>query len=110
MFELVPPPASRPGYNRRMNTAAGVLLKRAEYDIATAPELEDELSALNSGMAVIDFAQVSYIDSSALALLIATLKRMKEKDPQSTLVLRNTSPAVRRLFELTNLTRLFLVE
>lgn len=93
-----------------MNTAAAVFLQRAEYDISTAPELARELSSLQSGTAVIDFGKVAYIDSSALSLLIATLKRMQEQDPQSAMILRNATPCVRRLFELTNLTRLFHLE
>jgi anti-anti-sigma factor len=110
MFEYVPPRGRFCATVIVMETNTAVRLLKREYDIFSAPELEAELSSLQPGTAVIDFTGVTYIDSSALTLLIATLKRMREREVQSTMVLRNLNPSVRRLFELTNLTEFFVVE
>ena len=110
MFEDVPPRARFCATVIVMNTTTAVRLLKPEYDIFSAPELEAELSTLQPGTAVIDFSAVTYVDSSALTLLITTLKRMREQEPHSTLVLRHLNPGVHRLFELTNLTEFFTVE
>jgi anti-sigma B factor antagonist len=110
MFECVPPRARFCATVISMETTTVVRLLKPEYDIFSAPELEAELCALQPGMAVIDFTAVTYIDSSALTMLISALKRLRERDPQSSMVLRNVNPGVRRLFELTNLTEFFGVE
>lgn len=90
-----------------METTARVLLQNAEYDFTSAHVLEGELSVLHSGAAIVDFANVRFIDSSALTRLIGTLKRMQSNDENSTITLENVNPSIRRLFELTALTRLF---
>lgn len=93
-----------------MNTGAHILLENAEYDFLSKAALEHELRELDAGAAVVDFSNVSYIDSSALTTLITTLKRMRSNDPGSTIALKNVRPTIRRIFELTALTNLFNLE
>lgn len=87
-----------------------VRLQSNEYDMFSADALERELSILESGDAVVDFADVAYVDSSALTRLIRVLKRMQSNDECSTLSFVNVSPAIRRIFELTALNGLFQLE
>lgn len=93
-----------------METRAYVLLQSADYDVYSAEQLERELSVLESGHAVVDFENVAYIDSTALTRLISALKRMRTKNENSTITLTNVKPAIRRLFELTALNKLFTLE
>lgn len=93
-----------------METEQYVLLQKTEYDIYTAPELEKELSVLESGDALVDFANVTYIDSTALGRLISTLKRMRSIDEHSAITVTNLSPTMRRLFEMTEMKRLFHID
>lgn len=93
-----------------METRAYVLLQNADYDVYSAEQLERELSVLESGYAVVDFENVAYIDSTALTRLISALKRMRTKNENSTITLTNVKPAIRRLFELTALNKLFTLE
>lgn len=93
-----------------METRAYVLLQNADYDVYSTQQLERELSVLESGYAVVDFQNVTYIDSSALTQLISALKRMRTKNEHSTITLTNVKPSIRRLFELTALNKLFTLE
>lgn len=92
-----------------METASRVLLQNAEYDFSSCDELEDELSVLHSGFVIVDFSNVTFIDSSALTALINTLKRMRSKDESSSITLVHLKPGLRRLFELTALNQLFSI-
>ena len=93
-----------------METRHHVRLKSSEYDVFSADSLEQELSVLQGGDAVVDFADVTYIDSSALTRLINALKRMRSNNENSTLSIVNAKPAVRRIFELTALNGIFRLE
>lgn len=92
-----------------MQTTLRVLLQDAEYDFSSCDQLESELSVLHSGAAVVDFSNVTFIDSSALTRLIGTLKRMQANDETSSMALVNVKPPIRRLFELTALNQLFRI-
>jgi anti-anti-sigma factor len=92
-----------------MQTTLRVLLQHAEYDFSSSDRLDVELSVLHSGAAVVDFSNVTFLDSSALTRLIGTLKRMQATDANSSMALVNLRPPIRRLFELTSLDRLFSI-
>jgi anti-anti-sigma factor len=48
-----------------------VLVLRGEHDLATAPLVEDAIThARQSGPVIVDFTDVSFIDSSILAVLV----------------------------------------
>jgi anti-sigma B factor antagonist len=69
-----------------------------EIDLATAPSLRECLAAL-VGDVVVDLTEVSFVDSSAIALLIAEHKRRVTAG--ATLVLTGSSPMALRAFEIT---------
>ena len=90
--------------NETVVTAAG------ELDVNTAPELREQLARLISGGAnnlSIDLSAVSFVDSTALSVLVSALKRLRQADGD--LQLASPTPSVRRVFEITGLTRLFTI-
>jgi anti-anti-sigma factor len=68
-----------------------------ELDLLTVPQLRDALSNAGdrSRDLVLDFAGVSFVDSSGLGLLLATARATQERG--AALVLRAPTPTVRRL-------------
>lgn len=84
--------------------ATPTVVVRGEVDVATSPKLRAELSALvTSGARVItlDFAGVSFVDSSGLGVLVGTYKRMCDDDRSIRIV--SAQPSVRKVFEITGL-------
>jgi len=77
-----------------------------EIDPESSPRLEGELRAALFTCAaptlVIELADVSFMDSSGLRLVIELHKTMRDR--RGRLVLRHPSPTVSRLLEVTNLT------
>lgn len=70
-------------------------------DTLTAPQLEADLKPLLNGVSelVLDFAQVAYISSAGLRVLLSTHKQMLAAG--GTLTISNTVDAVREVFEIT---------
>jgi anti-sigma B factor antagonist len=76
-----------------------------EIDMATAPELAAELEGVgdDSGLVVVDLAQVTFVDSSGLKALVQANRELGRRG----IGFRVVSPAdhaVRRIFEITQLT------
>ncbi len=84
-----------------------VVTPSGEIDAHTAPQLRstilDQLSAPEVSQLVIDLSRVSFLDSSALGVLVGTLKRMRERGGRLDIVL--PSSHARRVFEITALDR-----
>lgn len=87
-----------------------VVAATGELDVTTAPELRERLTALigaGSTTILLDLAGVTFVDSTALSVLVAALKRLRQADGD--LQLSSPLPSVRRVFEITGLTRLFTI-
>lgn len=69
-----------------------------EIDLATAPSLRECLAALVGGV-VVDLTDVSFVDSRAIALLIAEHKRRVAAGER--LLITGSSPMALRIFEVT---------
>ena len=84
-----------------------IVVARGEIDVATSPRLRTELSALlgrGATMITLDFAGVSFIDSSGLGVLVGALKRLREgEDESASICIVGAQDAVRRVFEITGL-------
>ena len=88
------------------NITLGVL--RGEIGTETVNQLKDKMEAIvNEGKnrLVMDFGDVSYLNSMGLGVIAGSLKRVKKENGD--LKLLNLSPAVRELLELTRLTKVF---
>ncbi len=81
-----------------------------EINISTSPELRkffDRLIRQDAKKVIVDFAHVSYIDSSGLATLIEMLQRIKKI--QGIMKLCGMSFQVKNIFEVTKLDTIFTI-
>jgi anti-sigma B factor antagonist len=79
-----------------------------EIDVATAPTLAEHLGvheAKGSGVVVVDLLGVSFLDSTALGVLVGSFKRLGEAG--GTLKLVIAEPRILKVFEITDLVRVF---
>lgn len=82
-----------------------------EIDITTSGRVREALIAIsNSGenKVVVDMTNVTFMDSTGLAALVGPLKRFRTMDGQ--IVLRSPTKGVRKVLEITGLTRVFDIE
>ena len=81
-----------------------------DLDLWSAPSLEQRLGAcLERGQywIVVDLSRASFLDSSGLGALTNSMRRIERKGGR--LVVVNTNPQLRRVFELTGLQRVLNV-
>lgn len=82
-----------------------------EIDIYTSPKLKEDVSkALEDKKAdiVMDCKKLSYLDSTGLGTLIGILKIIRENDYK--IYIRNLKPNIRKLFDITELDKVFTIE
>jgi len=87
-----------------------VVAVSGEIDLFTAPELKSALGeALESGHTriVVDLTNTSFLDSTALGVLIGAVKRLRSRDGVLTIV--NTDPNIAKTFEITGLDQIFTI-
>src|SRR3954447_17385990 len=88
-----------------------VVAIRGSIDLFTAPEFRDGLLGVIDGGAdrvVVDFSETSFLDSSALAVLLSARKRLAGRQGQLAVAGLNTS--LETSFRLTGLNQLFTIE
>lgn len=81
-----------------------VVSASGELDVHTAPALKSQLDGLSqspSPSLVVDLAEVGFIDSTGLGVLVSTLKHVRESGGSLDVVV--SSPRVLRVFALTGL-------
>jgi len=79
-----------------------------EIDVFASPEVKSALvSAIKDGqnLLVVNFAKVSYIDSTGLGALVAALKAARDSGGSIAIVC--TDPQIRRIFDVTGLVKVF---
>jgi anti-sigma B factor antagonist len=87
-----------------------VVSLRGEVDIYTAPRFKERLVALLDGGAtrvVVDLSAVTFIDSTALGVLIGGVRRLHEAGGAMALVV--ASRPVERVLSITGLERVFTI-
>jgi anti-sigma B factor antagonist len=92
---------------RELDEHAGVLSVEGELDLASAPSLKWALTdILEAGhdQVVVDMSRVSFIDSTALGVLVGVKKNLA---PGAKLAITCTHPDVLNIFELTGLDSTF---
>ncbi|MGH9297334.1 MAG: STAS domain-containing protein [Acidimicrobiales bacterium] len=88
--------------------ALPVLSIRGEIDVSTAPELRDrllEVSQKGQNTVVVDLTEVTFLDSTALGVLVSGLKRFRAADGDLRLVVAGRS--VSKVLEITGLNEVF---
>jgi anti-sigma B factor antagonist len=86
----------------------GVVVLTGEVDIYTAPRFKEamlELLDAGVGKLVVDLSAVTFIDSTALGVLIGGLRRVHDAGGVMALVV--ATPAVQRVLTITGLDRVF---
>jgi anti-sigma B factor antagonist len=87
-----------------------VVAVTGEIDLFTAPELKAALGeAIEAGRRriVVDLSDTTFLDSTALGVLIGTVKRLRSRDGRLTLV--NTDANIAKTFEITGLDQIFAI-
>ena len=94
-----------------MDGPTALLRVEGELDAATAPVLEEALRrAANEGAnerLVLDFSNLTFVDSAGLSVLVAAHKRLQRDGAE--LVVAAPSAAVRRLFDIAGLDRVLTI-
>jgi len=94
--------------NRVQNENELSLQVEGRLDTTTAPQLEAETSKLDGVTAlVMDFANLEYISSAGLRVLLATQKVMNK---QGSMVIRHVSEAVMEVFDITGFSGILTIE
>jgi anti-sigma B factor antagonist len=87
-----------------------VVTVTGELDLYTAPRLQTALAELlrdQIGRIVVDMSGIEFCDSTGMNVLLAAMKRNKERG--GTLELAAPRPAVRRILQVTGLDTVFTV-
>ena len=87
-----------------------VLAVRGEIDLFTAPELKQVLAdSIESGRVriVIDLTETTFLDSTALGVLIGAVKRLRSRD--GALAIVNSDENIAKTFEITGLDQIFTI-
>ena len=87
-----------------------VVSASGEIDVATAPPLRDRLRSLTTSgrsTVVVDLLGVTFLDSTALGVLVGALKRCRESGGDLPLVI--AEPRILKVFEITGLTGVFSI-
>ena len=85
-----------------------VVRVRGEIDMAAAPVFRERLTGViesNGDDVVVDLADVSFMDSSGLVVLVEAHQKLETASRK--LLIARPSPAVTRVLEVTGLDRLF---
>jgi len=94
--------------NEKNTNGVTILVVDGDIDLNSSPTMRqkfDELIEKNISKIIINFQDVSYIDSSGLATVIEMLQRLKKSQGQ--LRLANLSEKLKNLFEITKIDKLF---
>jgi anti-sigma B factor antagonist len=92
----------------RSEQGTTVVAVSGEIDVATAPQLQECLHSLIAGgktTLILDLLSVTFLDSTALGVLVGALKRCREEGGDLHLVV--TDPRIIKIFEITGLTTVF---
>ena len=92
-------------------TSPTMMVLTGEIDISTAGRVREALIAISSSgenKVVVDMTNVTFMDSTGLAALVGPLKRFRSMNGQ--IVLRSPARPVRKVLEISGLTRVFTIE
>ncbi len=83
---------------------------RGEIDLFTAPELKQVLTeAVEQGKSrvVVDLSETTFLDSTALGVLIGAVKRLRSRE--GALAIVNRDQSIAKTFEITGLDQVFTI-
>jgi len=98
------------GISEEERSGVTVLDLRGEIDVSTAPELRRRLTALAEDrcpLVVANLIQVTFVDSTALGVLVSAVKQFRSDGGDLRLVV--TQPHITKVLEVTGLDNVFRV-
>lgn len=91
------------------NDGHAVVTVKGDVDLYTAPVLEQQLTELVDDGAreiVVDVADMTFMDTTGLSVLVTTFRRLQPHEGRMSL--RSPRPSVRKTLEITGLDAVFL--
>lgn len=95
--------------NKTINDTDMTISLVGRLDTTTAPELETSIKESISGITSLafDFAELAYISSAGLRVLLSTQKTMNK---QGIMVIRNVNETIMEIFEVTGFIDILTIE
>jgi anti-sigma B factor antagonist len=97
--------------NARVEGDVVIAHVRGEIDLQNSPELRSALLEILAQTSprrlILNLSQVPYMDSSAIAVLVESLKRISKQ--KGKICLTNLQPRVKSLLEIARLDSIFLI-
>ncbi|HEY3377386.1 MAG TPA: STAS domain-containing protein [Armatimonadota bacterium] len=98
-------------HTRHIDAHTAIVDLQGEMDVYTTPQAKAvmvELLEKGYHHLVVNLQRADYLDSTALGMLVGTLKRVREQGGDLRLVA--PSPRIRRLLEITRLVNVFPID
>ena len=95
--------------NKTLNDTEMTIALEGRLDTATAPDLEKELASSLVGVTALtlDFAELAYISSAGLRVLLAAQKTMNK---QGSMKLIHVGEVIMEIFEVTGFSDILTIE
>lgn len=95
--------------DKSQNGAELIITLSGRLDTTTAPQLESELKASLDGVEslILDFAELAYLSSAGLRVLLAAQKIMNR---QGSMVVRHVNETIAEVFEITGFCDILTIE
>lgn len=95
--------------NKNQEDKKVTLTVEGRLDTTTAPELEAAIEECIEGLEELDldFANLEYISSAGLRVILAAQKKMNK---QGTMVIRNANDVIMEVFEITGFVDILTIE
>ena len=90
-----------------------VVAVRGELDVLTAPFLWEQMEPVLGGITgklVFDFAELGFIDSMGLGVIVRASSRLRGDAPERQIIVRHLNAHARKVFEITGLDRILDVQ
>jgi anti-sigma B factor antagonist len=90
-----------------------IVAVRGELDVLTAPFLWERMEPALAGITgklVLDFAELGFIDSMGLGIIVRAQSRLRGEAPERQIVVRHLNAHARKVFEITGLDRVLDVQ
>ena len=96
--------------NKNINEGTAVYSLSGRLDTVTAPELEEDLTAVIPSISALelDFSGVDYISSAGLRVLLTSQKQMTKKG--GSLKLTHVDSMIMGIFEMTGFAEILTIE
>jgi anti-sigma B factor antagonist len=96
--------------DHRFHGDVTIVTVTGEIDVFTTPRLRETLlDLLENGSLhlIMDFSDVAFLDSTGLGVLVGMFHRLRSR--QGSMVIAGPSERVRRVFHITQLTKIFTI-